>query len=110
MVTFDPHSRQVEQKVRHRALDKVMKRLGIEIVVLRGKDVKLVVHYNLEGKLVGGGRVSWLTALQSYALKLHPAINNICKEPIEKFEAIKEALEKGFEYLDHPLAYKYVKD
>jgi hypothetical protein len=25
-------------------------------------------------------------------------------------EAIKKALEMGFEYLDHPLAYKYVKD
>jgi hypothetical protein len=43
-------------------LDKVMKRLGIETIE-RGKDLKLVMHCNLEGKPIGGGRISWLTAL-----------------------------------------------
>ncbi len=68
------------------------------------------MHCNLKGKPISGGRVSWLTALQGYALKPNPTIDNICKQPIEKLEAIKKALEMGFEYLDHPLAYKYVKD
>jgi hypothetical protein len=49
---------QVKQKARCRTLDKVMKRLGIETTELRGKDLKLVVHCNLEGQFVSGGRVS----------------------------------------------------
>jgi hypothetical protein len=40
-----------------------MKRLGIEGVELCGKDLKHVVHCNLEGILIDGGMVSWLTAL-----------------------------------------------
>jgi hypothetical protein len=29
---------------------------------------------------------------------------------MEELEAIEKALEMGFEYLDHPFSYKYVKD
>jgi 3-methyladenine DNA glycosylase/8-oxoguanine DNA glycosylase len=43
-------------------------------------------------------------------LKLNRAIDNSHRQPTEELEAIKEALEMGFEYLDHPLAYKYIKD
>jgi hypothetical protein len=60
-------------------LDEVMKRLGIELVELCGKDLKPIVHGNLEGRLVGGGKVSWLITLQSYVLKLNPTIDNICR-------------------------------
>jgi hypothetical protein len=35
-----------------------MKRLGIETTELHGKDLKFVVHCNLESKFVGGGKVS----------------------------------------------------
>ncbi len=38
------------------------------------------------------------------------AIDDIRKQPIKELKEIKEALEMGFEYLDHPLAYNYVKD
>jgi hypothetical protein len=63
-----------------------MKRLGIEIIVLHGKDVKPVVHCNPEGRLIGGGKVNWLTALQGYALKLNLAIDDINRQPIEELE------------------------
>jgi len=43
------------------------------------------------------------------SLKLNPTINDICKQLIEELEAIKEALEMGFEYLDHPLSYRQFK-
>ncbi len=36
-------------------------------------------------------------------MKLNLAIDDIHKQPVEELEAIKEALEMGFEYLDHPL-------
>jgi len=39
-----------------------MKRLGIEVASIQGKDVTIIVHYNLNGRLVGGGRNGWLTA------------------------------------------------
>jgi len=87
-----------------------MKRFGIETFELCGKDLKLVVHCNPEGRLVSGGKVSWLTEFQSYALKLNPTINDIHKQITKELEAIKEALEMGFEYLDHPFVYRYVKD
>jgi hypothetical protein len=63
MVSFDPRSQQVEKKVRCQVLDKVMKRLGIKIVELCGKDLKHVMHCNPKGIFVGGGKVSWLIAL-----------------------------------------------
>jgi hypothetical protein len=59
---------------------------------------------------MGGVRNNWLTTLQGYATKLNPGIDDICRQPIEELEAIKEALDMTFEYLDHPLAYKCVKD
>jgi hypothetical protein len=36
--------KQLEQRARWRAMDKVMKRLGIKVVSLQGKDVKPIVH------------------------------------------------------------------
>jgi hypothetical protein len=41
---------------------------------------------------------------------LNPAIDGIWKQPIKELEAIKKSLEIGFEYLNHPLAFKHVKD
>lgn len=110
MVLSNPHFWQVEQKVRHWAFDKVMKRLGIKTFELHGKDLKPIVHYNLEGKPIGGGKINWLIALWGYALKLNPAIDDIHRQPTEELEVRKKALEMGFEYLDHPLAYKYIKN
>jgi hypothetical protein len=43
-------------------------------------------------------------------LKLNPTIDDIQRQPTEEMEAVKEALEQSFEYLNHLLAYKYVKD
>jgi hypothetical protein len=92
-------------------MDKVMKRLGIEVVELRGNDVKLIMHCNSKGKLVCGHRNSWCITLRRYALNLnYPTIDDIRKQPLEEFEAIKEALKLRFEYLDYPLAFKHVKD
>jgi hypothetical protein len=44
-------------------MDKVMKRLDIEIVKLCNKGIKIVVHYNTLGSLVGDGRNNWLKTL-----------------------------------------------
>jgi hypothetical protein len=44
------------QRVMDWEMDKVMKRLSIEVVEIQGKDVKLVVHYNIDGRPIGGGR------------------------------------------------------
>jgi len=41
---------------------------------------------------------------------LNLAIDDICKQPPKDLEVIKEALDVRFEYLDHPLTFKYVKD
>jgi hypothetical protein len=38
------------------------------------------------------------------------AINDIKRQPAEELEAIKQALEMAFEYLDYPPTYKFVKD
>jgi hypothetical protein len=43
-------------------------------------------------------------------LKLNPTIDDIHWQPTKEMEAVKEALEQSFEYLNHLLAYKYVKD
>jgi hypothetical protein len=43
-------------------------------------------------------------------LKLNPTIDDIQKQLVEELEAIREALEMGFEYLDHPLSYRQFKD
>ncbi len=44
-------------------MDKVMKRFGIEIIEIQCKGVKLVVHCNLDGRPIGGGRNNWLITL-----------------------------------------------
>jgi hypothetical protein len=69
-----------------------------------------VVHYNPKGRPIGGGRNNWLTTLQGYATKFDPTIDDTHRQLAEKLEAIKEALDMTFEYLDHPLAYNWVKD
>ncbi len=43
-------------------------------------------------------------------IKTQPTIDDIQWQPLEELEAIKEALKMGFEYLDHPFAFKYIKD
>lgn len=50
-----------------------------------------------------------MNALWSYTLKFNLTIDDICKQPTKELEVIKEALKMGFEYLDHPLAYKHVR-
>jgi hypothetical protein len=44
-------------------MDKVMKRLGIEVATYQGKDVTLVVHCNIKDRVASGGKNSWLIAL-----------------------------------------------
>jgi hypothetical protein len=63
-------------KDRRQTLDNVMKRLWIEII-LEGKEVIPLGHYNADGRLVGGGRTSWLTTLRGYALKINLVIDDI---------------------------------
>jgi hypothetical protein len=43
-------------------MDKVMKRLGIELAP-KGENVKELVHYNAKGRLLGSCRTTWLTIL-----------------------------------------------
>ncbi len=59
-------------------MDKVMKRLGIELAP-ESQDVILVVHCNSMGSPCGGGRANWLTTLKGYALKLNLVIDVIRK-------------------------------
>lgn len=47
-------------------MDKIMKRLGIEVAQLSGKGVIPIVHYNVEGRPIGGGNNKWLIALRGY--------------------------------------------
>jgi hypothetical protein len=42
--------------------------------------------------------------------KLNLVIDDIYKQPPKNLEVIKEAFNARFEYLDHPLTFKYVKD
>lgn len=56
VVSSYQHLRQVTQRARCREMDKVMKRLGIEITEIQGKDVKPIFHYNLDGRPIGGNR------------------------------------------------------
>jgi len=63
VVSLDHRSREAKQRARHRAMDKVMNRLGIEMVELHGKDVKPIVHYNPLRKPIGGGKCAWLIPL-----------------------------------------------
>jgi hypothetical protein len=43
-------------------------------------------------------------------LKFNPAIDDIQRQPIEKLDAIKEALDVSSEFIDFSVGYKYVKD
>jgi hypothetical protein len=42
-------------------------------------------------------------------LKFNPTIDDIWQQLAEELDAIKEALDVSFEYIDFPLGYKYVK-
>jgi hypothetical protein len=44
-------------------MEKVMNILGIEMVELHGKDVKPIVHCNMLGRPIGGGKCVWLITL-----------------------------------------------
>jgi hypothetical protein len=41
---------------------------------------------------------------------LNPTIDDTQRQLVEELKAIKEELDMGFEYLDHPLAFKHVRD
>ncbi len=69
-------SKTTVQKAKHQKMDKVMKRLGIELAP-KGGNAMEVVHCNAYGKLMGGGRTTWLSALQNSAFKLNPIIDDI---------------------------------
>lgn len=90
-------------------MDKVMKRLGIELAS-DGQDAIPMVHCNVDGRQCAGGRTTWLTTFQGYAFKSNLIIDDICNQPLEEMEVIKQALEQQFEYPNYPLAYKHVKD
>ncbi len=86
-----------------------MKRLGIELA-LDGQNRTHVVHYDALGRPCGGNRTTWLSALRSSTLKLNLAIDDIWRQPFNEMEAIKDALDQQFDYLNYPLAYKFFKD
>jgi hypothetical protein len=44
------------QRAMHWEMDKVMKRFSIEVVEIQGKDVKIVVHCNIDGRPIGAGK------------------------------------------------------
>jgi hypothetical protein len=71
-------------------MDKVTKRLGIDVATYQGKDVISTVHYSIKGRLIGGGRNSWLIAFQGYALKLNLAINNIKDNQLKNYRQLKK--------------------
>jgi hypothetical protein len=77
-------SKQTKQKAKHEVMDKVMKRLGIKIVLKNGTNVTHVVKCNVEGNHVGGGMNKWLSQLRGYAMKLNLAIDDIRKQPTPK--------------------------
>ncbi len=91
-------------------MDKIMNMLRIEMVELLGKDVKRIVHSNMSRRPIGGGKCTWLTTLRRYALKLNLTIDDIWWQLSKELEAIKEALDVGFEYIDFLFGYKHVKD
>jgi hypothetical protein len=63
-----------------------------------------------DGIHVGGGWNSWLITFQGCTLKLSPSIDDIWKQSSKKLEIVKIAfIEMQFEYLRHPLGYKYVQ-
>jgi hypothetical protein len=76
-------------------MDEVMKRLGVNLVEKHGTTVIPIVECNVAGKHVGGGKSKWLSQLRGYTIKLNLVIDDIKKQPIEKLECIKEALEAG---------------
>ncbi len=58
-----------------------MKRLGIEVATFHGKEIKPIVHCNVQGRPMGGGRNNWLITFRSYALKLNLAVDDIHRQP-----------------------------
>jgi hypothetical protein len=90
-------------------LDKVTKRLGIELA-LDGKNPTPIVHCDASRRPYSGGRVVWILALRRYAFKLNLAIDGIRRQPPDEMEAIDNALDQRFDYLNYPLAYKFFKD
>jgi len=78
VVSLGVQSKSTIQKAECQAMDKVMKRLGIELA-LESQDVIIVVHCNSMGSPCGGGCANWLTTLRGYALKLNLAIDDIQK-------------------------------
>ncbi len=47
----------------HRAIDKVMKKMGIKVAQQTGKHTIFVVKCDVEGRPVGGSRNHWLSQL-----------------------------------------------
>jgi hypothetical protein len=86
-----------------------MKRLTIAFTH-DGQNRTPVVHYDASKRPCGGGRTTWLSALKGFALKLNPTIDDILRQPFNEMEAIKDALDQQFDYLNYPLAYKFFKD
>jgi hypothetical protein len=73
-------------------MDKIMKRLEI-MLAIPSFEVVSVVHYNVDGRPIGGGKTSWLITLWGCALKLNPTIDDIHKQLVEEMEAIKKDLD-----------------
>lgn len=45
-------------------------------------------------------------AVRKYAMKLNLVIDDIQKQPCKEMEVVKDALDKIFKYLNHPLNHK----
>lgn len=109
MISLGPTKTKVtsEQQTKWCAMDKVMKRLSIELTH-DSQDSICIVHCNPQGKPCGGGRVHWqLEGMQwSWTWPLMTYESNLVK----KWRQSKMLWIKDFEYLHHPLNYKCVKD
>jgi hypothetical protein len=65
-----------EQKTQCQGMDKIMKRLGIELAS-DGQDAIPMVHCNVDGRQFAGGKTTLLTTFQGCAFKLNPTIDDI---------------------------------
>jgi len=77
-----------------------MKRLTIEFTP-DGQNRTHVMHYDASRRPCGGGRTTWLLGLKGFALKLNPTIDDILRQPFNEMEAIKDALDQQFDYLNY---------
>jgi hypothetical protein len=81
IVSPEQHVQQVEQWANRRHMDKMIKCLRFETTTFHGKEIKPIMHCNVQGRPMGGGRNNWLTTLRGNVLKLNLTIDVIRRQP-----------------------------